>query len=36
MKDTVLNSAFRVLMLKLRYTESDMREAYLRGYHARV
>ena len=31
MKDTVLDRDFRVLMLKIGYTESEMRELFLGG-----
>jgi len=38
MKGTVLNAKYRVMLLKLRYTESDMRELYIMfgGNHART
>jgi len=39
MNGTVMDRAFRVMMLKMGYTESDMRVAFLvlfRGNHDRV
>lgn len=36
MKNTVMDRAFRVMMLKIGYTESDIRDAFLRGNYARV
>ena len=36
MKDTVMDKAFRIILLKIGYTESDIREAFFGGNHGRV
>lgn len=36
MKDTVLDSAFRVMLLKLGYSLDDMKYIFMRGDYGRI